>query len=355
MFYRFMAPLACVFVFTLGCQTEETGSPAPETLPVAAPVAGEDALVARIGGESISEAELDAWIKDQLFERQTSGNPAKLYNLRMQNLNEMIMRRVVTAAAARQNTTEDAFIEAEINALGDISDDEVNQFYLENVDQMGGQTLEQMSARIGEYLKQRRGQEVLEGLMEAAEVDILLEPTRIEVAADGPSKGPENAAVTIIEFSDFQCPFCARALPVIDEVMKRYPNEVRVVYRHLPLDRIHARARPAAEASACAGDQDQFWAYHDLLFANTKALSDEDLKRYAEELNLDVAAWELCIGEGKFADKVEADVTAGQAVGITGTPAFIVNGVMLSGAKPVEEFVPLIESELERAREAGSS
>jgi protein-disulfide isomerase/DNA-binding protein Fis len=357
MFYRVMAPLACLFMFTLGCQAQEVGSPVPETAAETAPAAAEDdAVVARIGGESISQSELDSFIKDRLFERQTSGgNPAKLYDLRVQNLNELILRRVIAAAAARQNTTEEAVIETEIAAMGEISDDEINQFYLENVDQMGGQTLEQMSTRIGEYLKQLRGQEVMEKLMEEAGVDVLLEPTRVEVAADGPSKGPEDAAVTIIEFSDFQCPFCSRALPVIEELMKRYPNDVRLVYRHLPLDRIHPQARPAAEASLCAGDQDQFWAYHDLLFADPKALGDEDLKRYAEELGLDVAAWDLCLSEGKFAEQVEADVTAGHAAGITGTPAFIVNGVMLSGAKPVEEFVPLIEAELERARAPGSS
>ena len=84
--------------------------------------------------------------------------------------------------------------------------------------------------------------------------------------------------------------------------MARYPDDVRFVYRHMPLDRIHERARVAAEASLCAHDQDQFWAYHDLLFANPKALGDEDLKRFAEELNLDVAAWEQCMAEGKFAD-----------------------------------------------------
>jgi protein-disulfide isomerase len=101
------------------------------------------------------------------------------------------------------------------------------------------------------------------------------------------------------------------------------------------------------EASLCAHDQDQFWAYHDLIFANTGALGDEDLKRFAEELGLDVAAWEQCMAERKFAEKIDADIEAARSIGITGTPAFTINGVMLSGAKPVEEFVSVIESELE--------
>jgi protein-disulfide isomerase len=344
MSFRVLAPLACVFVFTVGCQARDGGSPASD-----AAASDEGTVVARLGGETITLTELDAWIKDDLFSRQTSGgSPGKLYDLRKQSLDQMIMQRVISAEAARRNLAEDELIEAEVAAMGEISDEEVAQFYQEKVGEASGQTLEQVAPRIRDYMKQLRVQQVAEKMLNDASVERLLEQPRVDVAADGPSKGPANASVTIIEFSDFQCPFCSRALPVIEELMTRYPKDVRVVYRHLPLDRIHDRARIAAEASLCAHDQDQFWAYHDLLFANARALADEDLKRFAEELNLDVAAWEQCVGENKFAEQIDADVEAARSIGITGTPAFIINGVILSGAKPVEEFVPVIESELKR-------
>jgi protein-disulfide isomerase len=373
MFSRVLTALTCIFVFTLGCQAREEGSPASGAAGTAESARDQavaleaDAVVARIGGEDVTLADLDAWIKDDLFNRQTGGgaNPSKIYDLRAESLERMINKRVLAAEAARRNTTEKALIEDEITAMGEVSEESVAQFYEEQNAKMGGQTLEAMRPRIRDYLRQLRGLDVVKKMRTDAEIEVLLEPPRIEVAADGPSRGPANAPITIVEFSDFECPYCSRALPVIEEVLERYPNDVRLVFRHMPLDGIHARARPAAEASMCAGDQGQFWAYHDLLFADRRALSDEDLKRYAEELGLDVAAWEQCVSEGKFAAKVDSDVEAGRAIGVSGTPAFIINGVMMpafiingvmiSGAKPLEHFVSLIESELERSESADRS
>jgi protein-disulfide isomerase len=144
-------------------------------------------------------------------------------------------------------------------------------------------------------------------------------------------------------------------VPVLEEVMQRYPKDVRIVYRHLPLERIHPRARAAAEASACAQDQGKFWEYHDIVFANNRTLAHEDLRKFAQDSNLDVAAWDQCMAEQKFAAQVDADLEAGQAIGITGTPAFIINGRILTGARPIEEFVTVIESELERGAERDAS
>jgi protein-disulfide isomerase len=351
MFFRVLAPLACVFVFTSGCLEKEPGNPNSR-----AATSEEELIVARVGDETVTLTELDAWIKDDLFARQTSGgNPAKVYDLRNRSLDQLVMQRVLAAEAARRNLTEEELIDADVAAMGEVSDEEVEQFFQERIDQMGEQTREQVAPRIRDYLKRLRSQEVEEKILDDAGVDVFLERPRVDVAATGPSRGPADASVTIVEFSDFQCPFCSRALPVIEEVLARYPDDVRLVYRHMPLDRIHDRARVAAEASLCAHDQGQFWAYHDLIFADTKALGDEDLNGFAGELNLDVAAWEQCMLEKKFAEAVDADVEAARSVGITGTPAFIINGVMLSGAKPVEDFVSVIESELERQKTPESS
>ena len=179
-----------------------------------------------------------------------------------------------------------------------------------------------------------------------------LEPPRVVVAAEGPARGAaEGAPVTIIEFSDFQCPYCRKVVPTIQQVLARYPDQVRFVYRHFPLGS-HGRARPAAEASMCADEQGKFWAFHDRLFQSPNALSDADLLRYAGELGLDQAAFTKCVEEGRFAAQVDRDLQAGREAGVTGTPAFFVNGVLISGSKPAEEFFELIDSELARAGQA---
>jgi len=254
--------------------------------------------------------------------------------------------RILGRAAAARNLSIDDFISSEVDAMGEISDEEIAAFYEENKEQVPGATLEELTPRIREFLRRGRGSEYVRKLRAESAATFLLEQPRIVVAADGPSRGPDDAAVTIVEFSDFQCPFCVRAVPIMNELLERYPKDVRLVYRHLPLDRIHPRARPAAEASACADEQGKFWGYHDAVFANSKSLLDEDLKRLAEETGLDVAAWEQCMAEGRFKQKVQEDFDAARSAGISATPAFIVNGVLVPGAKPVEAFAELVEAEL---------
>jgi protein-disulfide isomerase len=172
---------------------------------------------------------------------------------------------------------------------------------------------------------------------------------------DAPIRGDKDAKLTIVEFSDFQCPYCQRAMGTLEQVLAKYPADVRVVYRHLPLDRIHPNARPAAEASACADEQGRFWEYHDKLFQNNRALAREDLVRYAGEVGLDAARFQACVDERRFKDKVEADLQAAREVGITGTPAFVVNGTLLSGAQPPEEFYEVIDAVLGKAPEGGAA
>lgn len=356
MSFRSATLVACILTFLLGCEAPEGTDPsagaATDAVGAAETQSGDSAIVARIGDATITAEELDQWIKDDLFNRETAGgNGAKVFEVRSQALARMVQTRVFEAEAARRGTTEDELLAAEIEALGEVTDEEIDAFYQERIDQMSGLPIEQVSGRIGEYLKQQKGIEVIEKFVLAANAEILLQQPRVDIAADGPSKGPADAAVTIIEFSDFQCPYCSRALPVLEEVLNLYPNDVRVVYRHLPLDSIHPRARVAAEASLCADDQGKFWEYHDVLFANNRALEDEDLRGNAETVGLDVDAFLQCMTEERYAVKVEADLEAGRAVGLSGTPAFFVNGLLLSGARPVEDFVRLIDLELGRSSE----
>ncbi|MEM6790951.1 MAG: DsbA family protein [Myxococcota bacterium] len=171
-------------------------------------------------------------------------------------------------------------------------------------------------------------------------------PAFVPLADHSPTKGPAPAKVTIVEFSDFQCPYCARGNQRMIEVMRSHP-EVRLIMRHNPL-RFHPEARPAAHAMQAANRQDatKAWALHDLMFENRKALSDADLRRYAERVGLDVATFDRDRATDDVAAEVEADQALAKKVGATGTPAFFINGVGLRGAQPLAKFEAIVDAEL---------
>jgi protein-disulfide isomerase len=174
---------------------------------------------------------------------------------------------------------------------------------------------------------------------------------RAEVSVDGaPFRGSATAPVAIVEFSDFQCPFCKQVVPTLTQVLSGYGEKVKLVYRDFPLDTIHPQARKAAEAVRCAQDQGKFWEYHDALFANSPNLSPEQLTTYAEQLGLNLPSFERCLASGTHAASVQKSINEGIRLGVTGTPAFFINGELLSGAQPLESFVRVIERELASAR-----
>ncbi|HSP79100.1 MAG TPA: thioredoxin domain-containing protein [Myxococcaceae bacterium] len=171
---------------------------------------------------------------------------------------------------------------------------------------------------------------------------------KVEIPADSPSFGPKTAKVTIVEWSDFECPFCSRVTPTLKQIKETYGKDVRVVFRHQPLP-FHPNAKLAAEASMAAHEQGKFWEYHDKLFANQKALDRASLEKYAQELGLDVGRFKAALDSGKFRAKVEADASAGSAVGANGTPTFFVNGREFVGAQPFDAFKRIIDEEKARA------
>ena len=174
-----------------------------------------------------------------------------------------------------------------------------------------------------------------------------------------PVRGPKDAKVTIVEFSDFQCPYCARAHQTMsDQVMKEYNGKVKLVYKNFPLG-FHPWAEPAAVAGACAFEQDPeaFWKLYDYFFANQQQLNPQNVKEKAtEELKgtkVNMEKWNDCFDNKKTLDKIKADMAEGQSVGVTGTPAFVINGRKISGAQPFQNFKAVIDDEL--ARSGGKS
>ncbi|HEX4802667.1 MAG TPA: thioredoxin domain-containing protein, partial [Myxococcaceae bacterium] len=177
---------------------------------------------------------------------------------------------------------------------------------------------------------------------------VLAPAARIDVPADSPSRGGKWAKVTIVEWSDFQCPFCKAVVPTLNKIEQAYGENVRVVFRHQPLS-MHQNARLAAEASMAAHEQGKFWDYHDKLFSNQSSLDRASLEQYAGELGLDMVRFKAALDSGRFKAKVDSDAAAGAAVGASGTPAFFINGRQLMGAVPFENFKAMIDEELVKA------
>ncbi|HVT09351.1 MAG TPA: thioredoxin domain-containing protein, partial [Polyangia bacterium] len=171
---------------------------------------------------------------------------------------------------------------------------------------------------------------------------------RIRVPLDGPMKGPANAKVTIVEFSDFQCPFCGRVIPTLQQIEKNYGNDVRVVFIHNPLP-FHPNAEPAAEAAIAADAQGKFWEMHDKLFANQQNLTRPDFEKYAQEIGLDMNKFKAALDSHAGKKKIDADLAIAKQVGVQGTPNFYIDGRNVQGAQPYEEFKKVIDDEIQRA------
>jgi protein-disulfide isomerase len=334
--FGLLAGLACQHLSQDQPQDDGSGGPA------------NSATAAIIDGRTITVGELDDFVKEELFNEATSErNPASLYEVRSRALTGMIDKLIVEKAAAAANVSSEDYLRQQVEAGGEVPEQEISAFFDEHIDQMGGLPLDEMRDRISVYLTEQRAATIVSNLRDQAAAEILLEPARIEVEAIGPSKGPDDAVVTIVEFSDFQCPFCQRVVPTIDQILTKYPTQVRFVFRNLPLSS-HSRAQAAAEAAACANNQGNFWDYHDLIFATPRALSDEDLERYASEVGLEMAAFSQCVQNRETQQIVDLDAATAESLRISGTPSFLVNGIPLHGAQSLEAFSAVIDAEIAR-------
>ena len=162
-----------------------------------------------------------------------------------------------------------------------------------------------------------------------------------------PLHGPKDAPVTIIEFTDYECPFCQRyTLSTYPALLRQYGDNVNYTVRHFPVSYQHRRAHKAAQAAECAGDQDKFFVYHDVLFKNNRQLDDRSLVGYAAQVGLNTEVFEACLQSGVKSAIVDDDVQAGISRGLQGTPSFMVNGALIVGAQPVEVFQRYIDREL---------
>ena len=323
--------------------------------PLQAQAQRDEIVVGRVGDIEVTMTDVDdAWRSNDASNRMRMLQD--LYDTRRRVLDIEVGENLIEREAIARGLSRDELLAQELpSRTPPVTDEEIALLYGQNQNAFGGRTLEQMKPEIRAFLEQQQPTQALHGLMaelreNADDISLDLEPPRTEIAvSDGdPSFGPASALVQIVEFSDFQCPFCEQLTGTIDQLKEIYGDEVRVVFKDYPLPN-HPQAFKAAEAGLCANLQGKFWELHDRMFESQDALEVEDIKRYAGELGVDQAAFDTCLDSGQFSGDVNADLRAGQDYGVSSTPTVFINGRAVLGAAPIALFQQIIDEELERS------
>lgn len=319
-----IASAACLFA-----QAAERGRPA-----------------AIVEGEAISEETVSDQAGPQL--RQLANQE---YEIKSRVLESMINQKLLQLEAKRRGLDPEALLKAEADSkAAEPTESEVEAFYLGQSDRIN-RPFAEVKAQLRQALQQLRVQQARQryqaSLRENASVTILLRPPKLDVSYDvARLRGDKARPVTIVEFSDFQCPYCRNVGETLKQLLAKYGDKVSLAFRDFPLRTLHPQAQAAAEAARCAAEQGKFWEYHDLLFQNQGSLGPDSYPRFAETVKLDVAQFRACVSAGKYRPQIEDDIRDGTRLGVSGTPAFFVNGVFLNGAVPAAAFEKIIDQEL---------
>ncbi|MBI2340668.1 MAG: thioredoxin domain-containing protein [Deltaproteobacteria bacterium] len=320
----------------------EAVAPVPAPAPQSAP----SGVLATVNGEPITDAEVIERVKNQLRKIES-----EMYDIKKEGLDSMIEEKLVAVAAKKKGMSADELIKAEVEKkVEEPTEAEITAFYSIYKKRFKDAPLEKVKDKLITQIKATKRQgaynKFTEELRKNAKLEILMERPRLAVSVDDdPSKGKAGAPVTLIEFSDFQCPFCKRARETVNKIVDTYGDKVHYVFRDFPLS-FHKQAKKAAEAAECADDQKKYWEYNALLWENQGDHEPDKLKDYAKKLGLNEKKFSDCLESDKYAEEVEKDQREGEAVGVSGTPAYFINGIMISGAQPFERFQELIDEEL---------
>ena len=310
--------------------------------------------VAVVNGQPLYEEDLLPLIQPQLMQLRSQE-----YDLRSRSLDELINRKLLDAEAKKRDITTQQLMDLEVNSkMPEPADVEVEHLYNAQKDRIN-RPLADVKEQLRQVLKEAKIQPArdayFKALRQKAAVEILLNPPRVKMGYDLTRvRGNPDAPITIIEFSDFQCPYCQSVEATLRGLLAKYDGQVKLAFRDFPLEEIHGQAASAGEAALCAGEQGRFWEYHDLIYASQTKLDREHLLERAGQLKLDPEAFESCLTTRKFKDRVEQDRQEGMKAGVNGTPGFFINGVFLSGAQPAAVFDRIIENELALARRRGT-
>ena len=307
-----------------------------------------DRVVAQFQGQTVTYGDLYRERRGA-FEGARRRHQKEIYELEQRELETWIIERLVKKAAEAKGLTERTYF-AEVAKPTEVTDEEMRAFYKEQV-MKTGRSFEEVEDKLRDYLTAQKSQDLIR-----KEIDRLKKEAGVEIDIPAPDavkatfeltgrpvKGNSTATVTIVEFSDFQCPYCSRANATVAEIMKAYPNDVRVYFLHFPLA-MHPEAMPAAVASHCAHQQGKFWTMHDAIFENQRALSSKKLEELAKMVGLDMTQYAACVKNPQTLAFVKADMKQGEVAGVQGTPTFFINGVQFPRGVPgVEAIKPYIK------------
>lgn len=323
---------------------------------VAPAQASPDQVVAEVNGRKVTLKEVDAkWEEFDAAERAKVTQ--LLYQNRRNMLDQLVGDILIEQAAKAAGTAAEAYLNQETaRRARPVTDEELAKFFDENKDRAQGRTLDELRGPMKAYMEndrtlQARAQLVEELQRKSGSVKVMLDPPRyaVALAQDDPVRGNPAAGVTIIEFSDFQCPFCARVNPTLAKIRETYGDKVKLIFKDFPLPN-HPQAPKAAEAAHCAAEQGKYWEMHDVMFANQRALDVPALKQSAAGLGLDTAKFNRCLDSGQYASKVAAGASQGDKLGVNSTPTLYINGRPVIGAQPFEVFKAAIDEELAKPR-----
>jgi protein-disulfide isomerase len=343
---RLAAALPCLMFAALTSATDASAPP--------------DSPVARIGGTEIPFATLEGRVRDALVQQQRehdqqlqrlNAGAARARSAAMEaELNKLVDEKVVALEAAARKKTP-AELLAAVKAP-EPSEVQLHAFYDSERPRLN-QPFDAVKAQIADYLRgvadDEAQRQYLDALRQQHHAVLLWEPLRETPEATGPQRGPADARVTIVEFSDFQCPFCGRLAPILKQLQQAYPTDVRLVFRNFPLRAIHPNAGRAAQAGVCAGAQGKFWEMHDAMYADQNALGQAALEDKARRVGLDPRAFSDCLQSTRTAEAIAADEQAAERLGLSGTPGSFVNGRFVNGALPLSDWRKLVDDELLRA------
>jgi protein-disulfide isomerase len=322
-------------------------------LPAAAQQPGD--VAARMGDRTFTVKELDDAWKAADAKSKAEADQA-VYDGRKDALDRLVAEMLVERAAKARGVDADKYMADEVaKRVKPVTDAEVEAFFKANTNQMQGRPLTDVSASIRRFLEEQQEEAANTAIIGelrkgAAPVKVQLEPPRvtISIAPHDPARGPATAAVTLVEFSDYQCPFCSRVTPTLKRLRETYGERLRIVWKDFPLYDIHPLAQKAAEAAWCAGDQGKYWEFHERLFVNQGTLGSEGLKQHAAAVGLEPKAFATCLESGRHADRVKEGEGLGRDLGVDSTPTAFINGRRLTGAHPYEAFAEIIDEELSR-------
>lgn len=342
---------------TAGCAGESSAAAQPRGSMLTGDELPE--VLATVEGEPITMEDVGARVGQDLERMEMQYRLAR-HGVIQTTLETLVRERVLFGEARAQGRTVEDLVLDEAGPGLQPTDAEIEEWYEGNQARLGRRTLDQVRSQIADHLREERRNEAIarleERLFEERGVEIHLEPIRIAFDnSQAPFMGSADAAVTLVEFSDFQCPYCAGVAPTLKQLEREFQGQLRIVYRHFPLTSIHPQAAKAAEASMCAADQGQFWMMHDLIFQEQDRVAVADLKEKARRIGLDGREFEACLDSGRHAELVQSDFEEGQKAGVSGTPAMFVNGVrMEGGAVSFDVAAAAVRDELARLeRKAG--